>query len=171
LHNYIEKELKDSREAITNVSETTLRRFFVPPNKQMRYAACYKQIFNVRTIGGENTLTYAHEDDHYAKAQVKSIFTFVGLLYQALGGNFHSEEANLVVAFSVDDKAKVKVGIPAVSHYVFSKKYFKTDSGPKTSDHTFPLGLRYLIVPSGIYQSIITYVNTCFRVFGTKGKF
>ena len=51
---------------------------------------------------------------------------------------------------SIDDKAKVKVGIPAVSRFVHSKKYYTITKGPQTFDHDFPIGNKYLLVPSGI---------------------
>jgi len=50
---------------------------------------------------------------------------------------------------SVDDKAKVKVGIPAVSKYIFSRKYFEVNHKMKINDHDFPIGAGFLIVPSG----------------------
>jgi len=54
-----------------------------------------------------------------------------------------------ILLFSVDDKAKVKIGIPAVSKFVKSQKFFEVGKGPKTPDHDFPVGERLLIIPSG----------------------
>lgn len=50
---------------------------------------------------------------------------------------------------SIDDKAKVKIGVPGVSHLVKSKKYFLSNLGPQTEDHDFPIGSRLLIIPFG----------------------
>jgi len=49
----------------------------------------------------------------------------------------------------MDDKAKVKVGVPAVSKFVKPRKYFEINHGPVTPDHDFPIGQRFLIIPSG----------------------
>jgi len=56
---------------------------------------------------------------------------------------------NDTLVFSIDDKSKVKIGVPAVSRYVHSKKYFEINNGPTTPDHDFPIGEKMLITPSG----------------------
>jgi hypothetical protein len=58
---------------------------------------------------------------------------------------------NDIMLFSIDDKAKIKVGTPAVSRYVHSRQYFDINNPPRTSDHDFPLGSKFLITPSGIF--------------------
>jgi len=85
-----------------------------------------------------NNLTKLHEDDHYAKAQTKYLISYLSMF----------KEDSLL--FSIDDKAKVKIGVPCVSHLVKSRKFFLREFGPKTMDHDFPLANGLLIVPSGI---------------------
>ena len=54
-----------------------------------------------------------------------------------------------VMLFSMDDKAKVKVGVPCISHLVKSRKFFMKDLGPQTTDHDFFLANGLLLIPSG----------------------
>ena len=62
-----------------------------------------------------------------------------------------------ILALSIDDKAKVKIGVPAVSRYVHSRKYFEIHNEPTTPDHGFPIGEKLLITPSGNYLDFIFY--------------
>ena len=76
--------------------------------------------------------------------------------------SFIAKEFNLkkdCLLLSIDDKCKVKIGVPAVSRYVKLRKYFETTQAPKTPDHDFPLGTKYLIVPSGISFLINFIIN------------
>jgi len=52
--------------------------------------------------------------------------------------------------FSMDDKAKVKVGVPCISHLAKSRKFFQNGKGPETTDHDFPLTNGLLLTPSGL---------------------
>ena len=88
---------------------------------------------------GVNNLSVLHADDQYAKAQVKYLIAYLSM--------YHEDS----LLFSMDDKAKVKIGVPCISHLVKSRKYFKRQEGPQTSDHDFPLLNRLLIIPSGTY--------------------
>jgi len=54
----------------------------------------------------------------------------------------------------VDDKAKIPIGVPAVSKLVKSKKYFIKGKGPVTPDHDFPLSNELKITPSGYLELI-----------------
>ena len=67
---------------------------------------------NLLILIGENTLCEMHEDDHFAKAQVKYLMTYLT----------HNKQTSLLI--SMDDKAKIKIGIPCVSHHVKSRRYF-----------------------------------------------
>ena len=82
------------------------------------------------------------EDDHFCKAQVKCVINYLSHLSSQLG-------IKDILLLSADDKAKVKVGVPAVSKFVKSRKFFEIGKGPKTPDHDFPVGQRLLIIPSG----------------------
>jgi hypothetical protein len=93
-------------------------------------------------------LTELHEDDHFAKAQAKYLIAFLSMF---------KEDALLL---SIDDKAKIKVGIPCISHHVKSRKYFSKELGPQTPDHDFPLTNGLLIVPSGISLYNISLYNS-----------
>ena len=85
--------------------------------------------------------------DHFCKAQIKYIFNYLSHLKNAF--------KIPVLAFSIDDKAKIKIGTPAVSRYVHSRKYFELKNEPKTPDHDFPIGSKMLIIPSGNYLNKI----------------
>jgi len=110
----------------------------------------YKGVLDVEKCGGSfilllknnqlgtNKIIDLHNDDHMAKAQVKYLMSFLSLF---------KEESLLL---SIDDKAKVRIGISCISHHVKSKKFFKRNHGPQTTDHDFPLTNGLLIVPSGI---------------------
>lgn len=100
---------------------------------------------------GENTLTKIHTDDHYCKCQVKYIFNYLSHIAK-------SQENAKVLILSIDDKAKVKVGNPAVSRFVHSKKYFKVSNGPRTADHDFPIGSKFLLIPSGSYFNVSSII-------------
>ena len=50
---------------------------------------------------------------------------------------------------SMDDKSKVKIGVPAVSRYVHSKHYFLKGKESHLPDHDFSIGKKYLISVSG----------------------
>jgi hypothetical protein len=58
----------------------------------------------------------------------------------------HKQNSSLI---SMDDKAKIKIGIPCVSHLVKSRKFFNKDLQPLTMDHDFPIANGMLIIPSG----------------------
>ncbi|CAF3635599.1 unnamed protein product, partial [Rotaria sp. Silwood2] len=66
--------------------------------------------------------------------------------------NYVQELASLYhdkcISLSCDNKAKIPVGIPAVSRYVRSRKFHLLDQPPNLPDHDFPkLGVE--ITPAG----------------------
>ena len=85
-----------------------------------------------------------HGDDHYCKAQIKTVINFVSIIAQ----NHNIKDQCLLL--SIDDKSKVKIGVPAVSRHVKLRKFFDLSNPPQTPDHDFPFGKKYLIVPSGL---------------------
>ena len=100
--------------------------------------------FSIKIIG-TNKLSELHNDDHFAKSQVKSMISYLSLF----------KESSLLI--SMDDKAKVKVGVPCISHLVKSRKFFPKNQGPETLDHDFPIDNGFLIIPSGKYNQL--YLN------------
>jgi hypothetical protein len=79
-----------------------------------------------------------HPDERFCNAQIKMLIDFLSLF---------SEQSKLV---SLDTKCKIKIGIPAVSKYVHSNKYFSTNARPIVFDHDFPIAEGMLITPAGI---------------------
>jgi hypothetical protein len=124
-------------------NENTL---FKMSNKSFRSSEYYSDIFHVKKLPGENTLTKLHADDHYCKAQVKMVINFISYIAK----KFNMKDQCLIM--SVDDKAKVKIGIPAVSKHVKLRKFFELSKSPKLPDHDFPFGKKYLLVPSGYLE-------------------
>ena len=82
-------------------------------------------------------MTFDHPNSQYAKAKIKYCYNFATYFKEKF------------LFFSCDDKSKIKVGIPAVSKFVFSRRYFTKENKPETPDHDFPIGNKYLITPSG----------------------
>ena len=70
-----------------------------------------------------------------------------------------SEFSECTTLISIDDKAKVKIGIPAVSKFVYSRKYFIEGKGPHIHDHDFPIGSKCLIIPSGFFSILNIFIK------------
>lgn len=149
LKEYILKRFAEEKLQQVTMSEATISRLFNPPKKNYNSASYYKGIFDVNKCGGifslkaiiniigMNKIADLHDDDRFAKAQVKYLISYLSSF----------EQDSLLI--SMDDKAKVKIGIPCISHHVKSRKYFVKGTEPETSDHDFPLANGLLIVPSG----------------------
>jgi len=152
LRDYILTRFSEETSQQLLLSVSTVTRLFNPPNQSRKSAYYYKGIFDIQRCGGkflisillyrylgENSLNELHDDDHYAKAQVKYLMAYLSMI-----------DNNDTLLLSIDDKAKLKLGIPSISHHVKSRKYFVKDLGPQTSDHDFPIDNGMLLVPSGI---------------------
>ena len=83
----------------------TIRRMFQAPNKHLKVAGRYKALINARVGTKQNFYREFHADAHCLFARSK--------LRRELG-TLLSDKISVV---SVDDMAKVKVGVPAVSRY------------------------------------------------------
>ena len=152
LKDYVDTRFKEDQTRIVKVSCKSLHRMFSAPNKSYKNAKSYKEIFGIKKFGGENTLTKLHGDDHYCKTQIKLIINFISTISDKL--NMKKE----CLLLSIDDKCKVKIGVPAVSRHVKLRKYFEiAKGGPQTSDHDFPLGKKYLIIPSGYLELDVSH--------------
>jgi len=100
---------------------------------------------------GKNTDTKFHPEDHYCKAQIKSVMNYLALIKD----KYCIDD---ILILSIDDKAKIKIGVPAVSRYVHSRKYFEIHNEPTTPDHDFPISEKLLITPSGNQLILIFYL-------------
>ena len=89
-------------------------------------AANYKGVVEARVAAKKNTMRKGHPDAHHAASLVR-----FALEFGALFGDFVD-----IVAY--DDKAKLKVGSPAVSRYHQMCKFFLENDMPNFQDHDFP---------------------------------
>ena len=129
------------------ISCTTVRRLFQPPNKAVTNSLRYKGFVDAK-VGGRDS----HIDSHYIFARNK----YRKELAAAFPDRF--------CVVSMDDKAKVHVGTPAVSRFHQILKLFPSDDRPNFKDHDFPLP-GYLLNVSGYMlleprESQYTIVNT-----------
>ena len=109
---------------------------FQAPNKHLKPARRYKTLINARVGTKQNSYREFHADAHYFFARNK--------MRRELGTLLSGK----ISVVSVDDIAKVKVGVPAVSRYHQINRVFPEKDGPVLIDHNFPVP-GYLISDSG----------------------
>ena len=109
-------ELKEHK-----ISLTTIRRMFQAPNKHLKAASRYKALINARVRTRQNSYREFYADPHYFFARKKISRALRTLL---------SDKISVV---SVDDMAKAKVGVPAVSRYHQGNRSFPEKDDPLLS--------------------------------------
>lgn len=116
------------------LSRTCLRNHLLPKNKSTIAARAHHHPAMVAVAGVSRDLRRSHVDEHYCLASVKAA--------KLLARSFASHS----VIISQDDKAKVPVGIPAVSR---TFETMQTINEPvRVEDHDFPIGTSQKLIPS-----------------------
>ena len=133
---YIKRRLSRRYPNIYKLSHTTVRRLFMPPKQNVRSPKYYKSVIPAKIPQKQNSKCKSHPDFHITCAQVNYV--------QELAGLYDDE----CISLSCDNKAKIPIGIPAVSHYVRSRKFHLIDQAPRLLDHDFPK-LSVKITPPG----------------------
>ena len=108
------------------ISLSTISRMFEPPNRRIQ------GVINARVVEKYNSYSELHPDAHYLFERNK--------MRREMAVLFND---NLKI-ISMDDKAKVKVGAPAVSRYHRLKRLFPSSDNPNYSDHDFPVSGYFL---------------------------
>ena len=108
------------------VSDDTIRRLFVPPNKGMKSAKYYHSVIDAKVPRKVNDKEPDHPDLHYTRAQVKMAHELFALY------------PNEGLRISADDKNKIHIGKLAVSRYFKLRKYFPQTDSPNYPTHDFP---------------------------------
>ena len=54
LKDYVEVRFLQENGKVFQMSESTLQRLFIPPNKHANAASYYKSLFNIKVMGGKN---------------------------------------------------------------------------------------------------------------------
>ncbi len=94
--------------------------------KNVRSQKYYKSIIPAAIPQKQNSKCQYHPDFHLTCAQVNYVQELVSL---------YNDEC---ISLSCDNKAKIPLGIPAVSRYVRSRKFHLLDQSPNLPDHDFP---------------------------------
>lgn len=122
--------LKDS-----GISVDTVHRLMLPPRQGTSRAQQLKGLVSAKVPKKRNdAVLHEHQDHHYCSSLVAS----VNELFEEFGE----------LRVSCDDKNKINVGTPAVSHYHQISSFFMVGSSPNLPDHDFPYA-NSKIVPSG----------------------
>ena len=122
IRSHVEKENPGLR-----LSNTTVHRLMLPPNKARSSRRLYKGLIHVRVPSKKNSQTKAdHEDHHYTMAQIG----YCNELFQ-----LHADEG---LRISADDKNEINVGSLAVSRYFQLRRFFPTADSPNHLDRDFP---------------------------------
>ena len=120
------------------LSLTTIRRMFQVPNKHLKAVSRYKALINPHVGTKQNSYREFHADAHYLFARNKMRRELETLL------------SDKISVISVDDMAKVKLGVPAVSRYHQINRIFPEKDGPVLNDHDLVWTVSgYLISVSG----------------------
>jgi hypothetical protein len=135
-NDYIKRRLSRRYPRIYKLSNTTIRRLFIPPKKNVRSQKYYKSIIPAKIPQKQNSKCQKHPNFHITCAQVNYVQELVSL---------YDDEC---ISLSCDNKAKIPLGIPAVSRYVRSRKFHLLDQSPNLPDHDFPKG-GVKITPAG----------------------
>ena len=109
---------------------------FQAPNKHLKANSRYNALINPRAGTKQNSYREFHADTHCLFARNK--------MRRELG-NLLSDKISVV---SVNDMAKVKVDVPAVSRYHQINRTFSEKDGTVHNDHNFPVP-GYLVSVSG----------------------
>ncbi|CAF2854670.1 unnamed protein product [Rotaria sp. Silwood2] len=125
-NNYIKRRLSRRYPNIYKLSNATVRRLFMPPKKSTKSHKYYKSIVPAKVPRKQNTKCQNHPDFQITCALVNYV--------QELASLYNDE----CISLSCDNKAKIPIGTPAVSHYVRSRKFHLIDQAPNLPDHDFP---------------------------------
>ena len=120
------------------ISEDSVHRFFIPPNKRNNSAKRYLSLVDAQIPHKKNDLRKSNPNAHACFSQHKMV--------QEMVSDFRED----FVAVSCDGKAKIPVGKPAVDRRAHIRKYFLRGHGPNVLDHDFPTGRKHLISIEGI---------------------
>ena len=120
------------------ISLSTVRRLFEPPNKGRNSSERYKSYIEAKMGVKSNSYCEFHPDAHYLFARNK--------YRRELCALFPDE----ICLISADDMAKVKIGPLAVSRYHLLRRFYPTNDMPNFADHDFP-----------VQATFLTYLDTC----------
>ncbi|CAF1556269.1 unnamed protein product, partial [Didymodactylos carnosus] len=135
-NNYVKRRLSRRYPNIYKLSNSTIRRLFMPPKKNVRSQKFYKSIIPAKIPQKQNSKCQHHPDFHITCAQVNYV--------QELASLYNDE----CISLSCDNKAKIPLGIPVVSRHVRSRKFLLLNQSPNLPDHDFPkAGVK--ITPAG----------------------
>ena len=122
---------------IQRISQSTIRRLLLPPQKNRKAAKRYGGLVAAKIPPKKNDLMLSeHKDFHFTCAQVNYVSELSEMLVDE------------TVALSADNKNKLNVGTLALSRYFNIGKFFMTDDQPNYPDHDFPYNGAKLI-PAG----------------------
>ncbi|CAF4857505.1 unnamed protein product [Rotaria magnacalcarata] len=112
---------------INKISNSTIRRYFLPPKKNIQSSEFYKSHILAKIPQKRNSKSIKeHCDFHFTCALVNYV--------EELSSLYNDE----ILALSCDNKAKIPLGAPAVSRYVRSRKFHLVEKQPNLPDHDFP---------------------------------
>ncbi|CAF3268778.1 unnamed protein product [Rotaria socialis] len=112
---------------INKISNSTIRRYFLPPKNNIQSSKFYKSHILAKIPQKRNSKSIKeHCDFHFTCALVNYV--------EELSSLYNDE----ILALSCDNKAKIPLGAPAVSRYVRSRKFHLVEKQPNLPDHDFP---------------------------------
>ncbi|CAF4579955.1 unnamed protein product [Rotaria sp. Silwood2] len=124
---HIKKRLMKKYSRINKISNSTVRRYFLPPKNNIQSSKYYKSHILAKIPQKRNSQSIKeHIDFHFTCSQVNYVEELSSL---------YSDE---ILALSCDNKAKIPLGAPAVSRYVRSRKFHLVENQPNLPDHDFP---------------------------------
>ncbi|CAF4545828.1 unnamed protein product [Rotaria socialis] len=124
---HIKKRLMKKYSKINKISNSTIRRYFLPPKNNIQSSKFYKSHILAKIPQKRNSKSIKeHCDFHFTCALVNYV--------EELSSLYNDE----ILALSCDNKAKIPLGAPAVSRYVRSRKFHLVEKQPNLPDHDFP---------------------------------
>ncbi|CAF1400768.1 unnamed protein product [Rotaria sordida] len=124
---HIKKRLMKKYSIINKISNSTVRRYFLPPKNNIQSSKYYKSRILAKIPQKRNSQSIKeHNDFHFTCAMVNYVEELSSL---------YSDE---ILALSCDNKSKIPLGAPAVSRYVRSRKFHLVENQPNLPDHDFP---------------------------------
>ncbi|CAF3383836.1 unnamed protein product [Rotaria sp. Silwood2] len=124
---HIKKRLMKKYSRINKISNSTVRRYFLPPKNNIQSSKYYKSHILAKIPQKRNSQSIKeHIDFHFTCSQVNYVEELSSL---------YSDE---ILALSCDNKAKIPLGAPAVSRYIRSRKFHLVENQPNLPDHDFP---------------------------------
>ncbi|CAF1263946.1 unnamed protein product [Adineta ricciae] len=145
----IKKRLMRKYSKINKMSNSTVRRYFLPPKSNTQSSKFYKGRISAKIPQKRNSQSIKeHNDFHFTCAQVNYV--------EEMSSLYNDE----ILALSCDNKAKIPLGAPAVSRYVRCRKFHLVEKQPNLPDHDFPKhGIRinpsaYVILSNGRKRSL-----------------